>query len=93
MQVSIWPAVIIPHAELMVINFSFKTLPQWKIFLTKSLAKGHKFEGNFVAFDKIGGQMLNNFTAFSIVFYNSHVAVFSLINDLFSFILQLTYYY
>ena len=35
--------------------------------------------------------MLNNFTAFSTVLYNFHVALFSLIDDLFSFILQLKY--
>ena len=47
----------------------------------------------FLDFDKICGQMLNNFTAFSTVFYNFHVAPFSFINDLFSFILQLKCYY
>ena len=37
-----------------------------------------------MVFDKICSQMLNNFTAFSTVLYNFHVALFSLINDLFS---------
>ena len=61
------------------INFSFKTLPRGKILLTKSLAQGRKFDAKFVAFDKICGQMLNNFTAFSTVFHNFHAALFSLI--------------
>ena len=46
-----------------------------------------------MVFDKICSQMLNNVTAFSTVFYNFDVALFSLINDLFSFILQLKYSY
>ena len=95
MQVSIWSAVIIAHAELMASKFFIQNPNSvGKLTkLTKLLLKGHKFEGNFVAFDKIGGQMLNSFTAFSIFFFNFHVALFSLINDLFSLISQLKYYY
>ena len=63
-------------------QFGLKTLPQ-----------GQDIKGNFVACDKICGQMLNNFTTFRTVFYNFYVALFSVINDLFSFILQLKCYY
>ena len=49
-QVSIWPVVIIPRLNSGPIHFSFKTLPQGKIFLTKSLPQGHKFKGDFVVF-------------------------------------------
>ena len=84
MQVSIWPVVIIPRPNSGAIHFSFKTLPQGKILLTKSLPHGHKLKGDLWFFDKICSQMLNNFTAFSTVLYNFHVALFYLINDLFS---------
>ena len=95
MQVSILPVVIIPQAELWA-NKLFIQNPTSgnKILLTKFLPQGHKFKGDFVAFkgnfvasDKICDQMLNNFTAFSTAFYNFHIVLFSLINDLFSFIL------
>ena len=79
MQVSIWPVVIIPQSELWAIKFPFKTLSQGKILLTKSLMQGHKFEANFEAFEKICAQMLNNFTAFSTVFYNFHAALLFLL--------------
>ena len=79
MQVSIWPVVIIPQSELWAIKFPFKTLPQGKILLTKSLMQRHKFEANFEAFEKVCVQMLNNFTAFSTVFYNFHAALLFLL--------------
>ena len=76
MQVSIWPVVIIPQAELWAIKFFIQNPTSGKILLTKPLPQGHKFEANFKVFDKICGQMLDNFTAFSNVFYNFHVALF-----------------
>ena len=93
MQVSIWPIVIIARLNSGPIHFSFKTLPQGKILLTKSLPQDTNLKETLWFFDKICSQMLNNFTAFSTVLYNFHVALFSLINDLFSFILQLKYSY
>ena len=79
MQVSIWPVVIIPRLNSEPIHFSFKTLPQGKFFLTKSCLRDINLKETLWFFDKICSQMLNNFTAFSTVLYNFHVALFSLI--------------
>ena len=95
MQVSIWPVVIILRLNSGPIHFSFKTQPQGKFFWQNPCHRDINLKETLWFFDKICGQMLNNFTALIIVLFyiNFHVAMFYFINDLFSFILQLKYSY
>ena len=94
MKVSIWPVVIIPRLNSGANTFFIQhPTAGEKFFRQNPCPKDINLKETLWFFDKICSQMLNNFTAFSTVSYNFHVALFSLINDLFSFILQLKYSY
>ena len=88
MQVSFWPVVIIPQAELWANKFFIQNPTSGKKFFWQNpCPRDINLKENLWFFDKICSQMLNNFTAFDTVFYNFHAALFSLINDLLSLIL------